>query len=193
MHFVENIAVDLSAADAVIHIDAHRTAASSGMGVMNVVVANTVASEAIVTTRVDRTDVTGFHRDVVDFIEFNGVVIAAQENCTVGMIVNQVVRHPLANTLHVNRWHIAFRPSSLTLEVAVLDKMSARCECHTIAADDFHASISSIEDVTTDHPVVRTAGDLHGVVANVANKTSSQSIAIAVFHFNGVAARGFES
>ena len=72
LHFVEDIAEDLRAADAVVHVNTHRAHADA-TGVVNELVADAVAAVGVVTPGVDRADVAGLQCDVVVVLNIGGV------------------------------------------------------------------------------------------------------------------------
>ncbi len=82
-------------ADAVIHIDTHRAHTHSA-GMVNEVMADDIATECIVPARIDSSDVAGFKTNMVDFIEFDKVVIASEKDSTMRMVMDQVIGN--ANT-----------------------------------------------------------------------------------------------
>ena len=79
LDFVENVAVDLGAADAIVHINAHGTHSHSP-GMMNEVVPNPVAAEGIIAPSIDRPHIAGFQGDVVNLIELDQVIVAVEKD-----------------------------------------------------------------------------------------------------------------
>ena len=101
---------------------------------MNEVIAEAIAAVGVVAPGVDRADVAGLQRDVVDFIELNEVVVAVEEDCAVRMVVDEVVRGPLADAADQDGRHVAFGPAALAREMTILDEVSAGAEGLTVAA-----------------------------------------------------------
>ena len=58
---------------------------------MNVVVANSISAKRVIAASIDCADVARFQSDVMDFVEFNQMLITAEKNRGMGMIVDQVV------------------------------------------------------------------------------------------------------
>ena len=125
LHFVEDVAEDLRAADAVVHVNAHRAHAHAA-GVVDEIVADAVAAIGVIAPGVDGADVAGLQRDVMDLIELDQVVVAVEEDGAVGVIVDEVVRGAQADAAHQHRRHVAFGPAALARESGSSRQMPAR-------------------------------------------------------------------
>lgn len=90
MKLPQNVAVDLRAADAVIHIDAHGAHTNSA-GMMNEVVAYDIAAERVVPARVDSANIAGLKTSVMDFVELDKVVIPSEKNGAMRMVMDKIV------------------------------------------------------------------------------------------------------
>src|SRR5207248_1171776 len=70
---VENVPENFSAADAVVHVNAHGTHAHSARFV-NEIMADAVAAKGVIAPGVDGANIARFQRNVVDVIELNQVL-----------------------------------------------------------------------------------------------------------------------
>ncbi len=176
LHLVEDVAEDLGAADAVVHVHAHRAHAHAA-GVVDEVVADAVAAVGVVAPGVDGADVAGLQGDVVNLVELDEVVVAVEEDCAVRMVVDEVVRGALADAADQHRRHIALGPAALAREMAVLDEVSAGLQRLAVAAVHRNAAVAGVEDVAADHAVAGAALDGDAVVADVADDAAGDAVA----------------
>jgi len=58
---------------------------------MNEIVAYDVPTECVVPARVDITNLTRLKTNVMDFVEFDNVVIATEKDCTMRMGMDKIV------------------------------------------------------------------------------------------------------
>src|SRR6267378_1737535 len=107
LHFVEHVAEYLGAAHAIIHVNTHGTHADAA-GMVNKVVADPIAAISVIASGIDGTDIAGFEGDVVNFIELEQVVVAVEQDGTVRVVVDEIVRGAQANAVELDRRHIAF-------------------------------------------------------------------------------------
>ena len=191
LHLVEDIAEDLRAADAVIHVNAHR-AHPDAAGVMNKIVADAIAAIGVVAPGVDGADVACLQGIVVDLVEFDDVVVAVEEDRAVGVVVDEVVRGTLADAAHEHRRHVALGPAALAGEMAVLDKVSAGPECLPVAAVQGDAAVAGVEDVAAQDAMAGAAFNGDAVVADVADEAAGDEVAGAATDLDSAAAAGFE-
>ena len=91
-HLVEHVADDLRAAEHVVQVHAHAAAALEAVDVVQVVVADDRAAHGPVAAGVDRPGVVGLVAHVVDLVELDHVVVAAEADRHVRGVVDQVVR-----------------------------------------------------------------------------------------------------
>ena len=119
----QHITVDVCAADAVIHIDSHRAHTHSA-GMVNEVVAYDVSAECVVPARIDSTNIAGLKTNVMDFVEFDKVVIAPKKDCAMRMVMDQVVGNAETHARHQNRGHIASGPSGYVVNVVVVGEVA---------------------------------------------------------------------
>ena len=70
LHLVEDVAEDLRAADAVVHVHAHRTHADAA-GVVHEVVTDAISAKGVIASGVDGAHIARLQRDVMDLIELD--------------------------------------------------------------------------------------------------------------------------
>ena len=95
----EHVAEHRVAAVAVVEVDGGVAVAHRAADVVPVVEADQVAAARRVAPLVESAAVVGFGADVVDLVEFEHMVVAADEDGLVRRIVDQVVRGPVADAL----------------------------------------------------------------------------------------------
>src|SRR5205809_2833220 len=191
VNFVEHIAEDFRAAHAIVHVNAHRTHAHATR-LVNVVVAYPVSTERVVAPGVYGADVARLQRDMVDVVELDEMIVAGEENCAVGMIVDEVMRRAQTHAVHAHRRNVALGPAALALEVTVLHEVAAGRERLPVAPAQRNTAIACVEHVAAPYTVVRAAGDGHAQVAEVPQQTADDAIARAAADFDTASARGFE-
>ena len=123
----EQIAVDGLPTHAVVQIDGHGTHAVAA-GVVDVIVANDVATGREVAARVDRTAVASLERDVMDLVELDHTLVGMIEDRGVRRVMDQVVGHTNPDPVEQNRRRIAARPSAEVVEVIVVDIVATGSE-----------------------------------------------------------------
>src|ERR1051325_3704835 len=102
---------------------------------MNEIVADAIAAIGVIATGVNRPDVTGLQRDMMNLIELQQMVVSVEEDGAVWMIVDEIMRSAQANALEEHRRDIAFRPPALAREMAVLHEMTSGGQSLTVSAD----------------------------------------------------------
>src|SRR5579859_7212054 len=120
------------------------------------------------------------------------MIVAPVEDRAVRVIVNEVVRRAQTDAGHSDGRHVAFRPATLPLEVAVLDEMFARHERLAITTGQLHTAVSGVKDVAAHDPVIGPAFDYYAAVADVADEATFNAVVRAAADFDGVAAGGFQ-
>jgi hypothetical protein len=83
----------------------------------------------------------------MDFIELDQMVVPAEKNGTMWVVVNEVVGSPLPHAADEDGRDVTLGPATLPGKVTVLDKMPARLKSLAIPAAERHAVISSVKDV----------------------------------------------
>src|ERR1051326_9448228 len=110
-----------------------------------------------------------------------------------GMIVNEIVRHAMAHPFEQHGWNVAFRPAAFSLEMAILDEVSAGCERLPVATLQRHSAVPRIRDLAVQHGVAKSAAHTDTVVADEPKHATGDTIASAAFDLHSIAARGFEN
>ena len=83
-------------------------------GFVNIIVPDSISAEGIIAPGIDRADVASFERNMMNIIELDQVIVAAEKHGRVRMVVNEIMRSALANAGDQDRWNVAFGPSTLT-------------------------------------------------------------------------------
>src|ERR1051325_10622568 len=191
LHLEEDIAENLRAAHAVVHVNAHRTH-SDAAGVVNEIVTNSVPLKGVVAPGIDGADVPGLQGDVMDLVEFDEMIVAAEENRAMRVIMNEVVRDEQPHSLQQNRGDIALGPAALPGEVAVFHVMPAGCEGPPVAAFERDAAVAGIQYFGAHDAVTASSLNHHPRVADVSNQAAGDAVAQSSADFDRVGTRRLE-
>ncbi|MFM1943117.1 MAG: hypothetical protein RI897_2099 [Verrucomicrobiota bacterium] len=187
----EEVAGDGGAADTVVHVDAHGAHADAA-GIVDEIMDDTVAAVGPIAAGVDGAYVAGFEGDVMDFVEFDAVVIAREEDGAMGMVVDEVVAGEVADAAELDGGDVAFGPPALVMEVVVLDEVGCGFEGGTVAAGEDDATVAGVEDIAVEDFVIGSSGDGDAVVTEVAEAAACDDAVAAVGDVDAVAASGLE-
>ncbi len=113
---------------AVVQVDAHRADSSHRAQVMDVVPAEHVALGRPVAPGVEGSHVGRLLGDVVDVVQFQHVFVAAVEDGRVRGIVDQVVRHAVADAVDVDAGRIGPLQSSEVMDMVVRREIAGRSQ-----------------------------------------------------------------
>src|SRR5437879_897032 len=190
--FEKHVSENFGSADAIVHVNTHRSHAHTA-GMVNEIVADLVPAKRVVSAGIDRSHIAGLQRNVMNLIKFHYMIVTPIKDGAMRVILNEIVRCAQADTTQRDRRHIALGPATLALEMAVLDKVPAGRERLAITARQRNAAITRIKYITANDTMSNAAFYDYAAVADVANEAAGDAVARAVMNFNGTGARGFKS
>ena len=187
----EHVSKNLRAADAIVHVNTHRTHADAA-GMMNEIVADFVPAKRVVASGIDRADVARLQRDMMNLVKLDHMIVAPVKDGAVRVIVDEIVRGAQADPGHRHRRHVTLGPTALPLEMAILDEVPGWRKRLTVATRQRHAAVTGIKYVTAHDAVTGAAFDHDAAVAGVADKAAHDAIARAAVNLYCAGTRGFE-
>ena len=116
---VKDVAEDRGRAEHIVEVDPHAPAPAETGDLVHVVVANHRAPHRPVAPGVDRAGVVGLLADVVDLVQLDHVVVAAEHEGHVRGVVDQVVRRPQAHARQRDRGLVHAIPLPVVVNVVV--------------------------------------------------------------------------
>src|SRR5689334_16665302 len=101
---------------------------------MQIIEANFMTASSPIVPTINRACVIGFLADVVNFIVFDNVIVAAQIHGLMWRVVNQIMHSAAANAIETNAGLIGAIPTAVFVDMTVFDKMVGGRECGAVAA-----------------------------------------------------------
>ncbi len=180
---VEQVAVDASAAGPIVQVDRHGVAeivlaelVVESAEVVEVVEPHHVSAHGPIAAHVERTRVAGFAADIVDVVELNDVLVAAEQYGGVRRVVEVAVRDPVAYAADQYGRTIRADPAAEVVDVAVLNEVAGRRQSQTVAAGEADRAVTRLVYVAALDTVVGPLIEGDGHVADVAKRAACDAV-----------------
>lgn len=182
---IEEVAVDRDAAAEIVEIDAAYAVEAGADQVVKVVEAYDGSARGVVASNVDGADVTGFFGDMVDFVVFDEVVVAFEEERHVGRVVDEVVGSSVSDAFEGDGGIVGAVDEAEIVEVVVDDVVVSSFEGCPIATGEGDAACVDLLEVAVAHAAVVSA--VNG------DRDSSEGVKMAFGDFHVVRIYNFDS
>jgi len=180
-------------ARSVVEIDGATAMNARAADMMKKVITQRRATLGGIPPHIKGTAIIRFHAGMMDLVEIDDMIVAREADGLMGAIVQQIVRKPNADPANVNV--VSMRPLSArdVMNMIVDNLVTAWTQRFAITTADLQPGGAGVQDVASNHPVIRSTVHNDAIHAYVANATAHNVIVVSACDFDAVAGAGFHS
>jgi len=160
---------------------------------MKIVVPDHDATLGPVATHVERANIARFETYVVNFVEFDHVVVAAQLNRVVGAIVNQIVGHTIANARDTDRGAVSPIQSAEVMNMIAEASVFGRLERKAVTTPERDSAFAKRIECAVPDLAVGAASNTRSPTPGISYGAANKRTVLRVSYFNGCGTSPFES
>src|SRR5690348_9142705 len=120
---------------------------------MDEIVSDAVSAKRVIAPGINRAHVAGLQGDMVNLVEFDEMIVPGEQNGTVRMILNEVMRRPHPDSAQKHSRNVALGPSPLASKVAVLHKVTCGPEGLPVSPAERNTAVPGVKNIATQHSV----------------------------------------
>jgi len=110
---------------------------------------------------------------MINLIEFDHVLVAAQDHRAVRSVKYKIMGYAIAHAHHGYCRTICTTPAAKVSNLAIDDKVSGWRKSLAVAALQTNAAVTGLIDIAADNPGILATVNTDGTIANVAKHTTS--------------------